>query len=152
MAQIDHDNERDTPPPDLLPEREMEIEMVESEQKEGKNNLSIVWQVASGDYAGRKLFETLNLWYVNEHDADKQKRTREMARRRLTEICEACGKSGAKDSHELHGITIRGKIKTRKGENGFEDRSEVGKVFPLSGGKPGTSSPSTALKASWRNK
>jgi hypothetical protein len=63
------------------------------------NYLQLIWKVISGKYAGRTLFDNLNLDNPNPIAV-------EIANKSLNSICQACEKVGVQDSEELHGIPV----------------------------------------------
>ena len=75
-------------------------------------------QVTGGQYAGRKLFDRLNL--VNNNPTAV-----EIAYKTLKSIYNAVGKARVDSSNELHGIPLKVKAKVRAAEGQYSATNEV---------------------------
>lgn len=89
-------------------------------------NLRFEMDVQEGQYAGRKLFDTLG---IEQPDADKQAK----ARGRLTSICNAVGKPSITDGDELMGIPFTVSVIVTEGKNGYQDQNYITKYHPKDG-------------------
>lgn len=92
-------------------------EMKDTKKGDGKY-LLLTYEIAEGEYSGRKIFETLNLVNANQTAVD-------IAQRALSAVCRATGVLHPKDSAELHGKPLVITVGLRAGSNGFEDRNII---------------------------
>jgi hypothetical protein len=90
-------------PLEPLPPGRYVVQIVNSEMRPTKDGMGqLLWlelDVLEGEYAGRKLFDRLNL--VNANPT-----TVEIAQRTLSAICHAVGKMQVDDSEQLHLIPL----------------------------------------------
>lgn len=113
-------------------------------QKGDGSYLQLVWEVADGEYKGRKVWDRLNLVNPNQTAV-------EIAYRTLSAICHAAGKITVQDSAELHGIpcVIKLKIKQSPGRDpqneisGYESRAAA-TTAPAPAWKAPTTAPTAA--------
>lgn len=88
------------------------VSVVGSEMKptktQGNAYLELELQVIDGQYAGRKVFDRLNLHNTNAVAA-------EIAYRTLSAICHATGVIQVADSQQLHGIPLQAQVSLREG-------------------------------------
>lgn len=84
---------------DLLPPGKYEVQVVQSEMRPTRaGDGQLLWlemDILSGQFAGRKIWDQLNL--VNRNAT-----TVEIAQRRLSAICHALGQIQVSDSEQLH--------------------------------------------------
>jgi len=84
-----------------LPVGDYPVEIVASELRATKSGdgqyLWLEMVIRDGEYAGRRIWDRLNLWNANQT-------TVEIAQRTLKAICVAVGKPTIEDSEELHMI------------------------------------------------
>lgn len=80
--------------------------------------LELTLQVVDGEFAGRKLFDRLNL--VNSNPTAV-----EIAYKTLKAIYNACGKARVDTSAELHGIPMKVKVKLRPKTAEYDATNEV---------------------------
>lgn len=92
-------------------------EMKDTKKGDGKY-LLLTYEVVEGEFAGRKIFETLNLINSNQTAV-------EIAQRALSAVCRATGVLHPKDSSELHGKPLVISVGIRAGSNGFEDKNVI---------------------------
>jgi hypothetical protein len=82
-----------------IPADEYMVQIINSSMKPTKDNageyLELEMDILEGDYAGRKLFERLNLKNANQQ-------TVEIALRTLSGVCRAAGVMNLEDSDQLH--------------------------------------------------
>ncbi|MGB1539101.1 MAG: DUF669 domain-containing protein [Pseudomonadales bacterium] len=101
---------------DPLPDGWYSVVVVEDEKRvsaAGNTYLSVTFEVTGPDHAGRKHWETYNLYHP---DAE----TVLIAQRKFSDLAQACGMPNCRDSSELlnHHLDVRLKTKPAKGEYG----------------------------------
>jgi uncharacterized protein DUF669 len=100
-----------------LPPGRYLVQIVNSEMRPTKDGMGqLLWlelDVLEGEYAGRKLFDRLNL--VNANPT-----TVEIAQRTLSAICHATGKMQVDDSEQLHLIPLIADVKVQPPKNGYD--------------------------------
>ena len=90
--------------------------------------LKLTLEVVSGEYAGRKVFDQLNLSNPNEMAV-------KISRERLSAYCHATGVIQLQDSQQLHGIPFTAKVKIKVDKNGvYDDRNEIASCKKLEQG------------------
>ena len=86
---------------DPVPPGDYNLQITNSDVKPTKDGKGkYIWleeTILDGPYAGRKVFDQLNLWNANP-TASK------IAEVAFTRLCKACGKVQIQDTAELHGI------------------------------------------------
>jgi len=119
---FDTRNEEEMESFDALPPGDYVCRIKKSEMKENKNKnghyLSLQFEVSEGKKKGRILFSNLNLDHPNS-DAVA------MARKELTSIVKACGKTSVEDSEELHGIDIVCKVVKKAATANYPEGNEI---------------------------
>lgn len=106
-----------TTPFDVLPPGKYRVQIVASEMRPTKDGLGqylfVELDILEGQYAGRKVFDRLNL--VNNNPEAVQ-----MAQRSLSAMCRAADKMQVSNSEQLHLIPISIDVKVRppKGQYG----------------------------------
>src|SRR5512134_3621341 len=114
-------------PLEPLPGGRYIAQVVQSEMRTTKDGTGrLLWlelDVLDGPYAGRKLFDRLNL--VNANPT-----TVEIAQRTLSAICHAVGKMQVDDSEQLHLIPLIADVKVQPTKNGY-DASNTLRYMPL---------------------
>lgn len=124
MAQIQFDATHIDPSPrfDPLPAGDYNAIITESETKLTKDGsgqyLQIKLEVQSGEFAGRILFDRLNLWNNN-------RQAQEIAQRSLSQICHAVGVLQVNDSQELHNKPLIATVKIRPARDNYEASNEI---------------------------
>jgi hypothetical protein len=77
--------------------------LTDSEQKENSSgtghHMRMVFTVQEGEYKGRKVIETLNLW-------NKSEAAQEIAWREFSALCHATGVLQVQDTQQLHGQPV----------------------------------------------
>lgn len=131
-----------------LPAGEYNAEITDSDMENTKSGtgqfLKLELTVVDGEYAGRKVFDRLNL--VNEN-----KQAEEIARRTLSAICHAVGVVKVADSTDLHNRPMKVTIGIEKRKDTGEDANRVkGYASVGEGGPKAFSAPAkpAAAKAS----
>jgi hypothetical protein len=92
-------------------------EMKDTKKGDGKY-LLLTYEIADGEFKGRKIFETLNLVNSNQTAV-------EIAQRALSAVCRATGVLHPKDSAELHGKPLVISVGIRAGSNGFDEKNII---------------------------
>jgi hypothetical protein len=114
-------------PFEALPPGRYVVQIVNSEMRPTKDGMGqYLWlelDVLEGEYAGRKLFDRLNL--VNSNPT-----TVEIAQRTLSAICHAVRKMQVDDSEQLHLIPLIADVKVQPPKNGY-DASNTLRYMPL---------------------
>ena len=114
-------------PLEALPPGRYVVQIVNSEMRPTKDGMGqLLWlelDVLEGAYAGRKLFDRLNL--VNSNPT-----TVEIAQRTLSAICHATGLMQVDDSEQLHLIPLIADVKVQPPKNGY-DASNTLRYMPL---------------------
>ena len=106
-----------TTPFEILPPAKYLAQVVASEMRPTKDGLGqyllLELDILEGPYAGRKLFDRLNLVNANPDAV-------QMAQRSLSALCRAAGKMQVSNSEQLHLIPIQIDVKVRppKGQYG----------------------------------
>ena len=114
-------------PLEALPPGRYVVQIVNSEMRPTKDGMGqYLWlevDVLEGEYAGRKLFDRLNL--INSNPT-----TVEIAQRTLSAICHATGLMQVDDSEQLHLIPLIADVKVQPPKNGY-DASNTLRYMPL---------------------
>lgn len=145
MAQIQFDATHIDPTPrfDPLPAGDYNAIITESETKLTKDGsgqyLQLKLEVQNGEFAGRTLFDRLNLWNNN-------RQAQEIAQRALSQICHAVGVLQVNDSQELHNKPLIATVKVRPARENYEANNEI-KGYKASASIPVAQQPFTAPRA-----
>ena len=114
-------------PLEPLPPGRYVVQIVNSEMRPTKDGMGqYLWlelDVLEGAYAGRKLFDRLNL--VNSNPT-----TVEIAQRTLSAICHATGLMQVDDSEQLHLIPLVADVKVQPPKNGYSASNTL-RYMPL---------------------
>ena len=110
-----------------VPAGQFPAQIVNSEMrltKDGRGQyLWVEIDILDGPYAGRKLFDRLNLINANST-------TVEIAQRTLSAICHAVGKMQVDDSEQLHLIPLLVDVKVQPPKNGYDAQNSI-RYLPL---------------------
>ena len=121
-AAFDATSVEPTTPYELLPAGKYRAQIVESEMRVTRNGMGrFLWlmiDILEGEYAGRKIFDQLNL--VNPNTT-----TVEIAQRTLSAICHATGRMQVSDSEELHLIPMTIQVKIKPPKNGYGESNAI---------------------------
>ena len=117
---------------DVIPKGEYVMRITDSDVVQNSAQtgtiLKLTLEVASGEYAGRKVFDQLNLTNPNEMAV-------KISRERLSAYCHATGVIQLQDSQQLHGIPFVAKVKIKVDKNGvYDDRNEISSCKKLDQG------------------
>ncbi|HHK74715.1 MAG TPA: DUF669 domain-containing protein [Rhizobiales bacterium] len=109
-------------PYDVLPPGRYAVQIVDSEMRVTKDGMGqYLWlelDVLEGEYAGRKLFDRLNL--INNNPTAV-----EIAQRTLSSICHAVGRMQVADSQELHLVPMVADVKIKPPQNGYGESNTL---------------------------
>jgi hypothetical protein len=107
----------------VVPAGEYTAIMVESEKKPTNAGdgfyLNTKWQIVSGEFQNRMVFQKYNLWLAAEKTTAIQ-----IARGQFSECCRAVGVATPKDSSELHNRPVTIKLKVKKDDQ-YGDSNEI---------------------------
>lgn len=125
MAQLNFDARTVAPDQgqqDPVPAGWYKVVMDKSEMKPTKDGtgqrLEMQFKIIDGQYAGRKIFEGLNL--VNSNPV-----AQEIAYKQLSAICHAVNVLVAQDSSQLHNIPLQVKVNLKPASGQYEAKNEV---------------------------
>jgi hypothetical protein len=131
MADLAGFNANEVPPNEgfgLIPRGDYDAVIIDSEKKLTKNGkghyLALTFQICSGEYQNRRLFENLNLW--NESTEAVQ-----IAKGNLSAICRAVGVPTPGDSSELHNKPLKISVAIKKED---EERNRIVGFKPRNAG------------------
>jgi hypothetical protein len=122
MAQLNFDARQVEPQQSFepIPAGWYNMMIVDSEMKPTSNGqgayLQLTLKVVDGQYAGRQVFDRLNLQNQNPVAT-------EFAYRRLSAYCHATGVIQVQDSQQLHGIPLKARVSVRTDSTGQYDPS-----------------------------
>lgn len=137
MADLGQTFDPSTVPPDdrdfdLLPNGQYEAQIIESDLVDTKDGtgklLNLTWEIISGPFANRKVWERVNI-------QNRSAQAQDIGQRQLASICEATGVGAIRDSQDLHYkpcLIVVGVEKDKSGE--YPDKNKVSRVRPLGGG------------------
>lgn len=112
---------------EILPPGRQLVQIVNSEMRATRDGqgqyLWLEMDVLEGPFAGRKLFDRLNL--VNNNPG-----TVEMAQRTLSAICHATGRMQVQDSEELHLIPMQVDVTVQPPKNGYGESNGIRYLVP----------------------
>jgi Protein of unknown function (DUF669) len=145
MAQLDgtFDATQHDPTPrfQVLPRDKYHVEIVRSDMKATNDGngayLELEMEILDGQYAGRKVFDRLNL--VNQNEM-----TVEIAQRTLSQICHAIGVLAVSDSEQLHRKAMIADVRVRpartdeKTGKSYDESNEIRGYSSIHGDKPAT--------------
>lgn len=137
MAQLNFDATQVNPDQSFepIPAGWYNMMIVESEMKPTRDGngayLQLTLKVIDGQYAGRQVFDRLNLQNQNPVAA-------EIAYRRLSAYCHATGVLQIQDSQQLHGIPLKARVSVRTDSTGQYDPSNEVKAVKSINEETGT--------------
>lgn len=135
MAHLDFDASTVEPsqPFEVIPAGKYICQVVNSEMRPTKfgdgQYLWLEMAVLEGEFANRRLFDRLNLVNSNQQAV-------EIARRQLSALTGACGKTYIKDSEELHLIPIMVTVRVRPAKDAYDASNEIRGYESLNGAAP----------------
>lgn len=146
MLNVDMTHVDPTPRFDPIPAGDYLVTITESETKPTKDGsgqyLSLKLEVQHGEFAGRVLFDRLNLWSSNH-------KAKEIANRQLSQICHAVGVLQVQDSQQLHYKPLVAMVKLRPADGQYDASNDVKgyKQAALGGGMAPAPQPFQAPRA-----
>lgn len=108
---------------------ESSIEDISKNSNKGRC-LKLTWQVETGAYDGRLVWQRLNMWPENMDNMDK---VITIANSQFASIRQATGKLTPQDSSELHHIACDIYVGLSKPQPGYNQQNEVKSVKAVSG-------------------
>ena len=120
---------------DPVPAGKYRAKIIESEIEDISKNhdygrcLKLTWQVETGPYDGRLIWQRLNMWAHGMNNNDK---VVTIAHQQFASIRQATGKMTPQDSQELHHIPCMIGVKIRKQE-GYNPSNDVTSVNAVDG-------------------
>ena len=134
-------------PFDVIPAGKYVCQITNSEMRPTKGGdgqyLWLELAILEGEFANRRLFDRLNIVNSNQQAVD-------IARRQLSALTGACGKTYIDDSEELHLIPITVTVRVRPAKGDYDASNEIRGYEPLNGAAPrpaAAPSPRTAAAA-----
>jgi hypothetical protein len=104
-----------------LPKGEYELKCSEAEEKttqKGGQMIAATFEVVSGKYANRKIWNNYNI----HNDSEKAQR---IGREQVSAWARACGKPNATSVDELLERSFTAVLDIEKGSNGYSDRNKI---------------------------
>jgi len=132
MAQLNFDASSVDPTStfDPIPAGDYTVMIIDSDMKKTKDNtgeyLELTEQVVDGPYAGRLIWDRLNL-------KNKNPQAQEIAQRSLSAICHAVGVMNVADSAQLHNIPMIARVTFVDASGQYAAKNEVKGYKPLQG-------------------
>lgn len=120
--QFDQAELNSAPSYELLPKGNYAAQIVNSEIKEnrnGGNRLSLQWEIVDGQYAGRMVFQNININHSNPEVV-------RIGRQQIAQICAAIGRNAVNDSSELHNQPMQVRVIIKEDKTGqYEPSNEI---------------------------
>jgi hypothetical protein len=130
-------------PYEALPPGKYLVQIVTSEMRVTKDGMGqylyLKLDVLEGPFAGRKLFDRLNLVNPSQEAVD-------IARRTLSALCRAAGKLQVNDSEQLHLIPLIADVKVRPSRGEYGESNSI-RYLPRNGTPASSPRPSPAAPA-----
>jgi len=126
----------------------LEVEATEPKQtKAGGSGVNLTLRVVSGEHAGRKVWQWINLTHPTSVKAAA------IGQREMRDLCRAVGHTGPlRSPDDLCGIPFTAELKIEPGRDGYEPRNRVRRfIAPKQegGGAPPARSTSSTSGGSW---
>jgi hypothetical protein len=99
--------------------------------------LNLKFKVVGGDYDGRIIFNGLNIKNPNAQAV-------EISQKELATICRAVGKVNIRDSAELHGIPMKGKVGIKAASAQYDAQNVIKSYAKFDGVMPQSTKPGAA--------
>lgn len=134
MAQLGQTFDASTVDPsprfDPIPAGEYTVTVTSSEMKRTKDGagqyIELALEIQGGEFAGRRLFDRLNLWNSNRQAV-------EIAQRQLSQICHAVGVLQVTDSEQLHHKPCTAMVSVKKAEGNYSASNDIKGYKPAAG-------------------
>lgn len=127
-------------PYEALPAGKYLVQIIASEMRPTKDGMGqylyLELDVLEGPYAGRRLFDRLNLVNPNPEAV-------EIAKRTLSAICRAAGKLQVNDSEQLHLIPLLADVRVRPPKGEYGESNSI-RYLPRNGAPGAATSPGYA--------
>ena len=128
---------------DVFPAGKYLAQIVSSEMRPTKDGrgqyLFLELDILEGQFAGRKLFDRLNLVNDNPDTVD-------IATRTLASICRATGQMQVKDSEQLHLIPLIADVRVRPPKGQYGESNSI-RYLPRNAAAPATRAPGAYASA-----
>ena len=128
---------------DVFPAGKYLAQIVSSEMRPTKDGrgqyLFLELDILEGPFAGRKLFDRLNLVNDNPDTVD-------IATRTLSSICRATGQMQVKDSEQLHLIPLIADVRVRPPKGQYGESNSI-RYLPRNAAAPATRAPGAYASA-----
>lgn len=134
MADLGYNFDPEAVPPsdsdfDVIPAGQYDAQITESDVVSTKSGsgrmLKLTWEILSGPFANRKVWQNVNI----ENQSEK---AQEIGQRELARICEATGAGAIRDSQDLHFKPCTILVRVESQPN-YGDTNVVKKVRPYQG-------------------
>jgi hypothetical protein len=120
-------------PFEVIPPGKYVCQIVASERRPTKSgDGAYLWleeEILEGEYAGRRVFDRLNIQNQNVQ-------TVEIANRTLSALCHAVGELKVKNSEQLHFKPFVATVRVRPPSDGYDASNEVRGYAPVGGSAP----------------
>ena len=128
---------------ELYPAGKYLVQIIASEMRPTKDGrgqyLFLELDILEGPFAGRKLFDRLNLVNDNPDTVD-------IATRTLSSICRATGQMQVKDSEQLHLIPLIADVRVRPPKGQYGESNSI-RYLPRNAAAPATRAPGAYASA-----
>ena len=114
---------------DLIPPGEYQAQIIEADIKDtstGGKRLALTFEILSGQYSTRRVFDNLNLWNSNAQAV-------EIARQQMKKICVAIDNLNIQENTDLLFKPMIIRLKTQPAKGNYEARNAVADYKPNSG-------------------
>lgn len=128
----------------IVPEGEYDAVITESQKVECKAPkvgayLKLKFQICSGEFQNRVLYQNLNIWLPE--NTDNNKTAVQISKGHLSAICRAVGVLNPKDSAELHNKPLRVKVTVRPAKGEYGPQNNITTFKPRGFASPPVTSP-----------
>lgn len=136
MADLGYNFDPEAVPPsdsdfDVIPAGQYDAQITESDVVSTKSGsgrmLKLTWEILSGPFANRKVWQNVNI----ENQSEK---AQEIGQRELANICEATGAGAIRDSQDLHFKPCLVQVGIEPGQGNYPDKNIVKRVRPYQSG------------------
>lgn len=129
---------------EVMPAGEYTLKATEADLKETKKGdgayLAVTFEIAKGEYAGRKVWQNFNIHNPSE-------KAQQIGREQVAAWGRAVGKPNAQDSDELLERNFQAKLGIEKGTGGYSDKNLIKSFLAPVGGFSAASEAPAAPKA-----
>ena len=126
---------------ELIPAGNYPAQIVASDMRSTKNGngqfLYLELEISDGEYAGRKLYDRLNLINPNPQAV-------EIAKRQFSALCRATGVMVPKDSEELHFRPVVAVVKVRPAKGEYGASNDIATYKPVDGAAATSTTPAAS--------